>query len=197
MSKTKTFIAGLLIGFLFGIVIKNISSVIFSPTVLKAAFAVFLALIGGLIALYQVKANVISSARIKWIEDFKTNIAEYSSTTNSLIFNFREFDDPKNGDARRVYHQQYMDGVQKAMSIKGKIFINLNRDEAPYEKIYQIINKIETLTLHSNLRNICKDENYYLLEIEFDALNVATFEAMKIEWEKAKKMFYIRWLDKI
>lgn len=192
----------ILIGILIGIVLTNIFSIflewsiLISPTILKAGFAVFLALIGGLIALYQVKANVISSARIKWIEDFKSNVAQYSSITNSSIFHFREFDDPQNGDSRRQYHQQYMDDVQKAMSIKGKIFMNLNRNEPNYEKIYQIVNDIENLTSHVNLKEICKVENYSKLELKFDELNVATHQAMKAEWEKAKKMFYIRWLEK-
>src|SRR5215217_7805039 len=132
----KQFFTGLFIGIIGPFLIFNDLpwSTLFSSTVLKAGFAVFLAVVGGLIALYQVKANVISSARIKWIEDFKTNVAEYSSTTYSVIFYFREYDDVKNGETRRTYHQQYMDAVYKAMSIRGKIIINLNLKEAPYEK---------------------------------------------------------------
>jgi hypothetical protein len=193
----KQFFTGLLIGVIGSCLILNDFpwSTLFSITIIKAGFAIFLALSGGLIALYQVKANVISSARIKWIEDFKTNIAEYSSTTNSSIFNFREYADKRNGDARRTYHQQYMNDVQKIMSIKGKILMNLNRNENSYEKIYQIVNRIEVLTAHDNLDSICQLDNYLELESQFDLLNIATNEAMKFEWEKAKKMFYSRWIE--
>ncbi|MCG9791026.1 hypothetical protein [Flavobacterium algicola] len=186
----KNIILGIFIGLTASFLILNRIpwSEFFSITVLKAGFTVFLALIGGLIALYQVKANVISSARIKWIEEFKTNIAEYTSMTNEVIFSFREHFESKDLDHRSLYHQKYMDVSHKVAIVRGKIYLNLNLDEKPYKSICNIMTNIEKLTLHTNLENICQEENYDEISDLFNDLNSATFKAMKIEWEKSKKL---------
>ena len=90
-----------------------------------------------------------------------------------------------------------MEDVHKTVAIRGKIVMNLNRTEPHYEEIFQIISKIEKLTLHSNLEHIGKEENYHEVETEFENLNFATHEVMKFEWDKAKKMFYSRWFEKL
>ncbi len=188
----KKIILGFLIGVIGTLLILNHFPwyKLISLNVLKAAFAVFLALLGGLVALFQVKANVISEARIKWVEEFKKNIADYISTTNSMIFNFREFEDLKNGDHRRDYHTKYMDLSHKTQSLYAQIEMNLNRNEQLYEDIYQILNRIETLTSIDNLGSVSELENYEILHNEFSNLTKATQKAMKVEWDKSKKLIY-------
>ncbi|MES2544736.1 MAG: hypothetical protein V4548_07615 [Bacteroidota bacterium] len=186
------FILGLLVGIIGTCLLLNLIpwSIFFTPTVLKAGFAVFLALIGGLIALFQVKANVISTARIKWIEEFKINIAEYASVSNEIIFSYREHSHSKDKDIADLYYQKYMECVHKSMTIKGKIYMNLNLKEHLYTEINKIIQRIEILTDHTNLEFISEEENYHKISDEFDNLNSITHKAMKVEWDKSKKMLY-------
>ena len=183
--------SGLLIGSLITLfTLNNFPWVkLFSINILKACFTVFLALMGGFVALCQVKANVISSARIKWIEEFKIDIAEYSATTHSVIFNYNEYIDAEDKDRRKFYHQKYMEDVNQSVSLKSKIIMNLNRKEPYYEKIYQIITRIEALTEYVNLKDIADEKNYHIIEKEFNDLNFVTHQVMKLEWEKAKRMF--------
>jgi hypothetical protein len=187
----KKLLIGLLIGTIctYFILKKFPSVTFFSPTVLKAGFAVFLALIGGLIALFQVKANVISTARIKWIEEFKTNIAEYSAISNEMIFSYREHNESKDKDRANLYYQKYMECIHKSMIVRGKIYMNLNLKKPLYKEISEIVKRIEVLNDHKNLEFICKEENYPKISSEFDTLNLVTHQAMKVEWDKSKKMF--------
>lgn len=163
---------------------------LFSITILKAFFTVFLALMGGVIALYQVKANVISSARIKWIEEFKKDVSEYTATTHAVIFSYIEYIDAEDTDRKKAYHKKYMEEVTKSVAIRNRILMNLNRKEQYYERIYQIINKIEELTEYKNLEFIADEKNYNIIEKEFNNLSTVTNQVMKQEWEKAKKLFF-------
>jgi hypothetical protein len=58
-----------------------------------------------------------------------------------------------------------------------------------YKEIIEIVKRIEVLNDHKNLEFICKEENYPKISSEFDTLNLVTHQAMKVEWDKSKKMF--------
>lgn len=81
-----------------------------SPEILKVGFATFLALLAGLIALYQVKANVISSARIKWIEEFKTNVSEFIAFSNECLFAY-DLHAKKGEDNETEYFNKYYEAT--------------------------------------------------------------------------------------
>ena len=189
--KYLFFFTGIVIGIVITLLLVNNFPWVklFSVNVLKACFTIFLALLGGIIALYQVKANVISTARIKWIEEFKTDIAEFSATIHSGIFTYNEYIAAEDKVRRKQYHQKYMEDVNQSVAIRNKIIMNLDRTEPLYEKVYQIMEKIESLTEYENLEYIGNDKNYHIIEKEFNNLNAATHQVMKVEWKKAKKLF--------
>lgn len=189
----RNFFLGLIVGILGVLLLSFLNhwSTFFSLSVLKAMFAVFLALLGGLVALLQVKANVISEARIKWVEEFKRNVAEYISSVNELVFHFKNYETTEDSIIRREYYDKYSQTIHKVQTLVKQIEMNLNRSEPLYEEIFQVLSRIENLIVHNNLSQIGELKNYPLLHKEFSNLTSATQKAMKVEWNKSKKLIYI------
>lgn len=192
----KNIILGLLIGIIFTLLLLNNVpwQVVFSQTIMKAVFTLFLALLAGSIALYQVKANVISTARIKWIEEFKNNIAEYLVAVNETIFSFKQyFEAPETDPLSSQYFEKYFVADHKAQAYRIKIKLNLNTKEELYTKISDQMFTIETLK--GELINSYDEEKYSILSASYTEMADLTYDALKIEWKKSKDMFYSRWLN--
>lgn len=190
----------ILLGFLLGIITSFLILnhfnwyLIFSPTVMKLAFTTFLALLAGLIALYQVKANVISSARIKWIEDFKNNVAEYIASTNEALFAFELHHRSEDKNETQFYDKCYS-AMNKAHIIENKIRLNLNMTEKLHISIDSDLDKIKKLIENKGGKLTKQDEDQ--INLLFLSLAENTSRSLKIEWEKSKKMFYSRWWEKL
>ena len=50
-------------------------------SIIENSITIIIALIAGIIALYQVKSNIVSSTRINWIENLRLSISEYNDAT--------------------------------------------------------------------------------------------------------------------
>src|SRR5690606_38489477 len=48
-----------------------------SESIITNSITIFIALLAGMVAIYQVKLNVISAARIKWVEDLRETLSLY------------------------------------------------------------------------------------------------------------------------
>lgn len=164
-----------------------------SPEILKVGFATFLALLAGLIALYQVKANVISSARIKWIEEFKTNVSEFIAFSNECLFAY-DLHAKKGEDNETEYFNKYYEATVKAHIFENKIRINLNLNEVLHNAIDEDLDRIKEIMMHETKGLKEKEE---LVSQEFNRLATHTSQMIKLEWEKSKKMFYSRWWEKL
>jgi len=168
---------------------------LFTTKVLQLGFATFLALLAGLIALYQVKANVISSARIKWIEEFKTNISEYIASFNEAVFAAQIHLRSPDKDEME-YYNKYFNAINKNHILENKIRLNLNLKEKIYQDIDKDLNDIKDILDTQGISNI-KDEVEEQVLLKFNSLAENTSKALKFEWDKSKKMFYSRWWNEM
>jgi hypothetical protein len=188
----------IILGFLLGIltsflILYHINwKELISPQILKVGFATFLALLAGLIALYQVKANVISSARIKWIEEFKTNVSEFISSTNESLFAY-DLHIKGEKDEKEYYNKAYI-ALNKSHVLENKIRLNLNLAEPLHVSIEKHLDQIKEIMNNDELK-VAEKEN--LVAEEFHYLANFTSKMIKLEWEKSKKMFYSRWWNKL
>jgi hypothetical protein len=188
----------IILGFLLGILTSFLIlyyinwKELISPQILKVGFATFLALLAGLIALYQVKANVISSARIKWIEEFKTNVSEFISSTNESLFAY-DLHIKGEKDEKEYYNKAYI-ALNKSHVLENKIRLNLNLAEPLHVSIEKHLDQIKEIMNNDELK-VAEKEN--LVAEEFHYLANFTSKMIKLEWEKSKKMFYSRWWNKL
>lgn len=163
-----------------------------SIQVLKVAFTTFLALLAGLIALYQVKANVISNARIKWIDEFKTNVSEFISSTNESLYAYDLY--LKGDKAEKEYFIMAYIATNKSHVLENKIRLNLNLEEHLHVSIGTQLDNVKKIMNNQKLK---VEEKEDLVAQEFHHLVNFTSKMIKLEWEKSKKMFYSRWWNKL
>lgn len=161
-----------------------------SVNILIPLIPIIAAIIGGLIALYQVRGNTISNARITWIESFRNTIAEYCMNSeltfikiDNMAFKVKE----QNNNFYTGFNKDYDEYVSYnsnalKYSLKIKLYLNLNEDKP--KRIATLINKIDSdlaacfgkydekyeNTIKSNLWEITRLSNIIIKE----------------EWEKAK-----------
>lgn len=163
-----------------------------SLQILKVAFTTFLALLAGLIALYQVKANVISNARIKWIDEFKTNVSEFISSTNESLYAYDLH--LKVDKAEKEYFIMAYIATNKSHVFENKIRLNLNLQEPLHVSIGTQLDNVKKIMNNQKLK---VEEKEDLVAQEFHHLASFTSKMIKLEWEKSKKMFYSRWWNKL
>jgi len=192
----KNIILGFLLGIFTSLLILNQFNweVIFSPEIFKVFFATFLALLAGLIALYQVKANVISSARIKWIEEFKTNVCEYIGTLNEAMFAISIYS--KGSPNEMEYYNKYFVAINRSHVHENKIRLNLNLKEDAYKLIDIDLDEIKDILLDKGIGKLDENDEQQIL-LKFHSLAEHTNSVLKSEWDKSKKMFYSRWWEKL
>lgn len=165
----------------------------------SAGITVLLALLAAFVALQQVKSNVISSSRIKWIEEFKNDISEYTTAVRQLIHNYglhikyrNENEDPKIKNYK--YYDEYIKYHYKASIHESNLRMNLNLDEQKYKEIKITLNKI-TVCIDDLDPKLDIDEHYRETALLLNQLRHQSQIALKIEWEKSQKMFYVNWFQ--
>ncbi|PAM93144.1 hypothetical protein B4N84_19365 [Flavobacterium sp. IR1] len=163
----------------------------------SAGITVFLGLLAGFVALHQVKSNVISSSRIKWIEEFKNNISQHNNAVCQMIFNYALFLKYRSEDGRPKidsdkYYDEYVKFHYLANIHEANLFINLNPDEKMYKDIQITLSGIRKSVSDMN-EDSDTDLVYKEVTMQLYNLRSQSQKALKVEWRKSKKMFYIKW----
>ena len=165
----------------------------------SSGITVLLALLAAFIALHQVKSNVISSSRIKWIEEFKNDISEHSTAVRQMIYNYGmhlkyrdENEDPNTKNYR--YYDEYIKCHYKAAIHESNLRMNLNLDEDMFIEIKKTLDKI-TLKIDNFNSKLDTDQTYRETAILLNRLRDLSQKALKIEWKKSRKMFYVSWIQ--
>lgn len=169
---------------------KDINKLFDWDDFLKIILAIAVALIAGLIALYQMKSNVISSSRIKWNEDLRDSLSKFYSAVLDSHCAYQNFMNAKNenkNDEMNQHYTEYSNYVSLYNSLTNKVMMLLNSDDAEHQKIETIISKIDLMLQSSNIDNI----NQASLEVELKKIVTSSKIIFKKEWEKSKKLFTI------
>jgi len=161
---------------------------------LNNSFTIFLALIAGLIALYQVKSNIISSARINWIENLRNAISNYTveiSNCGLILTNFLSESEGKSEEEGKailkIFYKKYEESANKSGVLANKILLYLNSNESEHLKIEKLIEKLDTHLHKKDISELNIDQ------IEADVTEIISISKgiFKKEWEKSKKLFKI------
>ncbi len=155
---------------------------------------IILALIASLIALYQVKSNIISSSRIKWIENLRNDISSYTTEiANCSMILERQIAESKGKSEEemyniaKLYYDDYTESHMKSDVLAQRIFLYLNSEEEDHKKIEELINKI-SLQLHRDDLNKLDGD---LIDQQIEKIIQISKRIIKVEWEKSKKIFRI------
>ena len=158
------------------------------------SITILLALIAALIALYQVKSNIISSSRITWIENLRTAISEYVAEVNvcaNIITNMHhecvKVDIDKIEEVVLKFYPSYTESSKEIDKLGNKVLLYLNSDEEKHEKIEAIIVSIDQQLHKKKMADLDKNK------IERDIKKVVKIskQIFKTEWTKSKKIFKI------
>lgn len=165
----------------------------------SSGITVLLALLAAFIALHQVKSNVISSSRIKWIEEFKNDISEHSTAVRQMIYNYGmhlkyrdENEDPNIKNYR--YYDEYIKCHYKAAIHESNLRMNLNLDENMFIEIKKTLDKVR-INIDNFNSKLDADQTYTETAILLNRLRDQSQQALKIEWKKSRKIFYISWFQ--
>lgn len=172
--------------------IENSYNGIDNNQIIPNLITILLAFIAAFIALFQVKSNVISSSRIKWIEDLRTTLSEYTAEVNlctSIILNMRNESlkvSKENRDKTiREFYPNYIESSRKIDSLGNKVLLHLNSDKLPHKIIEKNIAAIYD-QLH---KNMMVSLNQDLIEFEIAEIIKNAKIIFKTEWEKSKKIY--------
>lgn len=157
---------------------------------------IFLALVAAFIALYQAKSNIISKARVNWIENLRESISSYCveiSNVGSLL-SVTEFEAPSYKDKSREEtlkhgierYSLYLEASNRADRLGNKVILFLNSEEPDHKRIEYLITELQN--------NIEKTDG----EIRKNKVDESTKEIISLskiifkrEWKKSKKIFRI------
>ena len=164
----------------------------------SSGITVILALLAAFVALHQVKSNVISSSRIKWIEEFKDNISKHNNALCQMIYNYgmhqKYRDENENPEVKNYkYYDEYVKFHYLANMHEANLLVNLNPDEKMYQDIKVTLNEIRLAQKDISFQDTDSDELYRKVTILLTKLRDQSQKALKIEWKKSKRMFYINW----
>ncbi len=141
-----------------------------SPTIAVALLAAF-------IALYQVKMNLITAARIKWIEDLRKDIAEYCQTIAEILVQ-------EQVQSNEVKYS-IVEKLHEAIVIKQRLTMSLNLDE----RLHYILNGlVDYLFVNTDKKSLVEEVHINNLSKVMNYTLVVASKIFKTEWTKSKRV---------
>ncbi|RFC54985.1 hypothetical protein [Brumimicrobium aurantiacum] len=165
--------------------LKKIDQQISSKTNFKDYLPILVALIAGLLALFQVKANIISSARIEWTQNLRKIVSQYLSEIMILNYNLRIVLDlgekGKEQEAKDLYNKQ-TESFKKVFEYGNqiKLFLN-NKKETEHSELQDCIQEYFNKATHGKGSTEIDELETMQEEIIFKSQQI-----LKQSWEDAK-----------
>ncbi|MCE2997118.1 MAG: hypothetical protein ACK5PC_17030 [Cyclobacteriaceae bacterium] len=159
-----------------------------NETLITNGVTILIALMAGLIALHQVKLNILSSARIKWIEDLREILSFYSSEIENCSKAKLDFEDELQNNrssesVREKYFQPYTISSNEVLKLQSKAFLYLNSKDPKQNEIEELMRK-NSLLLHDMNQNH-RDEIFENIQ---KIIRLAK-EVFEVELVKSKSLF--------
>lgn len=152
--------------------------------VLKNGITIVIALIAGLIAIYQVKSNVISNARIKWMDDLRANLSSYYSLVLETISHYINMNLVE-GEIDGLDYDKYILCHSRLNMLANKIKMQLDSERTYQMQIEALIDEIDSM-MNGKVMNNTKQEE---LEAKLKSIVVISKKIFKEEWKRSKKVF--------
>jgi hypothetical protein len=150
------------------------SEVSIGEKILENSITIIIALIAGILALYQVKSNVVSTARIKWIEILKEDISNLYNSALSAVFFFTEHT-AKNDN---VSHSKYLEAHSKFYILLNKIKMQLNIYETKHKELDSLLDEIDSMLDSAN--NKLKEVTQEQMEVKLRKIVIISRDIFKI-----------------
>ncbi|HTB99400.1 MAG TPA: hypothetical protein VK705_01835 [Ferruginibacter sp.] len=164
----------------------------------------FATLAAGIFALWQIRSNNITNAKLRWLDNFKTVVSEFLSEGSTLVFKsnvcsglFEKIKTHPNEEAEKYankLHQELLEDIKMvdlkyylvklALDPKEKVHSNFELMLTQYIVVLNMTplsNEDERLLITKQLRNY--SENFISLNRYIT----------KLEWEKIKRNDLSRW----
>ena len=152
--------------------------------VLKNGITIVLALIAGMIALYQVKSNVISTARIKWMENLRISLSELCDCAAKTYVNNSNFKKGEKGDKYNDY-DKYLESYSKFNIQWSKVKLLLDSNNTYHSKIESLLDKVSSML---NVTNIDTTKQRDLTDVLSELIKLSKL-VFREEWKRSKKVF--------
>ncbi len=159
----------------------------FWSDILKNFVTIILALIAGFLALYQMKVNIISSARIRWIEDLRDTLSKLYPATLDILNSFENHKlHSKHNNTQKAdeSYLEYTKNMTTFNALSNKVRMQLNSNEPAHKAIENILDEIDSKIHQNNILKITGEE----LELYLKKIVVHSKVIFKEEWEKSKKI---------
>lgn len=153
-------------------------------------------LMGGLLALIQIKANVISVARIKWNEELRKNLSEFISFLSVLQFEVEEVIELNRRDPASAKSKvlELTNKYKRLTEVEYQIKMLLNNTDLKHQSLLNAIDSIDR-----EFKKFGSDPKY-VIDIDLIEKDVAQAgqAVLKDSWDAAKslnvrEMFRIKW----
>lgn len=153
--------------------------------VLTSLIPILVAVIGGLLAILGIKGNIISTARIQWVQDLRTALCEYVEANEKLHIHLLD-------EKKRQLESFEFDTLSLLIMVNkhgNRIALFLNRSKARHQKshveLYGAIQQLE-----SELSAYVKKEYEVPDDDKVESLKKAVLEkagiVLKEAWEDSK-----------
>ncbi|MBS1535791.1 MAG: hypothetical protein JST78_11995 [Bacteroidetes bacterium] len=153
---------------------------------------IIIALIAGLVALYQVKSNVISEARIKWIENLREILSSYcceleECSVLKLDLNEETLNksDKELERAFEKFYLPYSKSAKEVLKLQSKALLYLDSKNPKHKRIEELMRK-NSLLVHEKYADNRKEIQNNIQEII-----IISKDIFENEWEISKKLFRI------
>ena len=161
-----------------------------SQTLITIVIPIMLALLAGLVALTQVKSNIISSARVKWVEDLRSLLSLYCSELENcsklkLDFNdeVKKWNDENDQYIKEKFYEPYAHSANEVLKLQSKTFLYLNPDNPAHKEILELV-RMNSVLVHEKY----VDHRQAIQENIQKIISLAQ-RLFETEMEKAKKLF--------
>lgn len=161
-----------------------------SESIITNSVTIFIALLAGMVALYQVKLNVISAARIKWVEDLRETLSLYCCEIEIATNNRLDLLDARKGksgeeleDVLDKFYVPYVSASKEVQKLQSKIFLYLDSENSQHKRIEELLH-INSLLLH----RAQGDNRDKIRENILEITKISKF-IFKNEWKKSNSLF--------
>jgi hypothetical protein len=153
--------------------------------VLENGITILLALLAASVALYQVKSNVVSAARIKWIEELRQEISELYDSSLSAVLYLSMYNNCDPEDLK--FYHQYDQAHSKFYINANKIRMKLNIKEEDHKRLDDLISELIFMLDSDNIM----EQDQVGVEIKLKEMVLISRSIFKQEWDKSKRLFKI------
>lgn len=160
---------------------------------LNLLIPIIVAFIGGVVTLMQVRGNTISNARIEWIENLRSTIAEFCIFSEKVIMQISNMDFKSKQLHKRFYggfikdYSDYLNYSSEAIKFSRKIKLYLNAKEDKHRKIEILLDEIDENS--SNCFTKYDDKYEIIIKEALTEIILLSKDIIKEEWEKSKSYF--------